>query len=524
MTSATPSDPARDRPAARSTWLLFAAISAMLSLVVLTRPDILITSDTLPLGEFVWDLIHHGAVWDVFQQSHSPCLFPDLLIQWPIHALTGSWRIASTVLAILFVTWLTGLATWIAARLAGCGMLIATLSAALVLIPILTIAAVTAPTETGELGGSGLFLPNLFAFMPGGYHGGPALLGFTGACLASPEARLTPAVRATALAVICWGLGLSDLLGVGFLMVPLTVANLGRVWATRKDLAATASVTLISWLGYGLGMLCQLSLPRQPIQHYPLEKIPTHAGLFLVSFGRHPDMLLLLVLGFTILGRNLSRLGLTGCLRAWWPAFTTVTAAGSLCLCIGVYEDIWTFRYAQPFVWWPVFLATAWLAESLNRDPARWRMLAFPVAGGLAVVCVVLGAFPPRLLTWQVPLARCLTHAGLTAGLAPFWPARQAMAVTDWRIQIEPLGPGGEPLIWGNDRTWFAHDIHDPSRRPDYRFVVVGDLPRDKLEAGFGPADRIVRCDGQEIWVYDKDGAIWRALSRMAPDLVPPER
>jgi hypothetical protein len=73
MTSATPSDPARDRPAARSTWLLFAAISAMLSLVVLTRPDILITSDTLPLGEFVWDLIHHGAVWDVFQQSHSPC-------------------------------------------------------------------------------------------------------------------------------------------------------------------------------------------------------------------------------------------------------------------------------------------------------------------------------------------------------------------------------------------------------------------------------------------------------------------
>jgi hypothetical protein len=510
------------RPADRVAWLLFGTTGLLLSLIVLTRPDILITSDTLPLGEFVWDLIHHGQVWFVFQQSHSPCLFPDLLIQWSVHVLTGSWRLASTVLEVVMVVWLTGLATWITARIAGCGLMTATLAAGLLLTPILLIAAVTAPTEIGELGGSGLFLPSLFAFMVGGYHGGPALLGFTGACLASPDTRLAPKLRIPLLAIVCWGLGLSDLLGVGFLMVPLSIASFGRVWALRRDLGPTALLNLVAWAAYGLGLLCQSGLPRQPILHYPLADVPWHIVLFLANLGRHPDMMLLLVLGLTVIGRTHSRHGLKGCAGAWWPVFAAVSGGGSLSLCAGIYGDIWAFRYAQPFVWWPVFLASAWLAERLNRDPIRSRALAFPLVGGLAAACVVLGAFPPKLMTWQTSLARCLTATGLKAGVAGFWPARQTMALTDWRIQIEPLAPDGVPLLWGNDPTWFAHDIHDPTHRPDYRFVVTDGLPKASLLAAFGPADRIQRCDGHETWIYDQPGAVYQGLSRMAPDLAPP--
>ena len=116
-------------------------------------------------------------------------------------------------------------------------------------------------------------------------------------------------------------------------------------------------------------------------------------------------------------------------------------------------------------------------------------------------------------------MATCLERAGLTAGLADFWFARETNAASDWRIQVQTIDGVGEARVWGNDRMWYSEDIHDPARRPDYRFIVMDRLPADRMLAVYGAPDRVMVCATSDVWVYDDSRRLFHGLRAASPFL-----
>ena len=263
-------------------------------------------------------------------------------------------------------------------------------------------------------------------------------------------------------------------------------------------------------------------LYRQAMPKPSVADMLAHAHRFLTGPGQHTLMPLLLLVALLAPGIAVWRRGPRGFLGDFWPVFAATSAIGSLALTMAMYLDTWSYRYALPLLWWSFFQVAALLSEALGRYPAA-RPAAAPGACLLLWLLVrQMWTSPvPRLFDWTTPLATCLEQEGPRAGLADYWLAHQTSAATGWRLQIDPIFDTGEARVWGNNRMWFTHDIHDDTRRPSYRFVVMDRLAPDGIARAYGLPDRGLTCGASTIWVYEGPDALWRGLVRASPLMAP---
>ena len=498
---------------------------AVLSLFLLDRPDFLISSDTLLPAEFVWDALHHAYAWSGFQQSRVPSIFPDLLVFAAVQAVTESWRIAMAIWVFVALGWLMAVASWITARIAQCSGATATFAVLLLVMAVL-VAASQGFLAFAHMSDSNLDVsPYLIILLPN-CHSGPFLVGLTAAAVARHATELTT-VSATArvlatiaLVLLSAAMCVSDLLCITSLLLPLTAALVAGLSVGAVTRRTAVRVLFAAWGGGAAGWICVQMLNRQSLPfptRYEIEwaivRLPTH----LVG---HPGMLIV-VSGLALaLATDAWRRGIRGWLASFWSVFAATGALGSLAITMLLYVDAWSYRYALPFLWWTVILAAAELARVCDRRPLL--LLRLPVAmstAGLAVVWLSQGVHVPRLLHWMSPFATCLQKAGLHAGLADYWVARETAAASDWQLQVDQLAATGAAFYWGNDQFWFAHDIHDSARRPPYRFIVMDRLPAPQITAVYGRPDHVMMCGTTGVWVYDDSNQLYRNLERASPSL-----
>ncbi len=496
----------------------------VLSLFFLDRPDFLISSDTLLQAEFVWDALHHGYAWSGFQQSRVPSIFPDLLVFAAVQAATGSWRIAMAIWVYLVLVTLTAVASCITARIARSTGATA-MFAVLLSVMLVLVAASLGFLRFAPMMDSNLYVsPYLIILLPN-YHSGPFLIGLIAAVVASraieaPAASGKPRPSAAvALALLSAAMCVSDLLCITSLLLPLTAALVAGLSVGAVTRSTTIRLLCAAWGGGAIGWSGVQMLNRQPLPfptRYEIEwaivRLPTH----LVD---HPGMLIVLGGLALALAADVWRRAIRGWLASFWSVFAATSALGSLAITMLLYVDAWSYRYALPFLWWTVILAAAALARVCDRRPLLLRLPVATITAGLAVVWLSQGVHAPRLLRWDLPLALCLQRAGLHAGLADYWVARRTAAASDWQLQVDQLAASGAAFYWGNDRFWFAHDVHDGARPPPYRFIVMDELPTQQITAVYGRPDHVMLCDATEVWVYDDPHRLYHDLERASPSL-----
>jgi hypothetical protein len=243
---------------------------------------------------------------------------------------------------------------------------------------------------------------------------------------------------------------------------------------------------------------------------------------FSTSVLHHPSLMIVGGGLALALASDAWRLGPRGWLASFWPVFATTSALGSLAVTILnwiPYDNFWGYRYALPFLWWTVILAAAALARLCHRRPVLLRLPVATFIAGLALADLATGLHVPRLFDWKSPLASCLQNTGLRAGLADYWVARKTSAASDWQLQIEQISETGAAYFLVNDRLWFTHDIHDGSRRPPYRFIIMDRLPGQQITAAYGPPDHVMMCGSTAVWIYDDSNRLYHNLERASPSL-----
>ena len=483
------------------------AAFALTAWFVCDRPALLISSDTLFPAEFVWDLLHHDNAWSGFEQPHIPSFFPDLAVFGPVQTLTGNWRAGFAAWVFVALTWLVLILRQIIGQIAGIDAEAATRPALAALLPI---AAAAAPVKA--------IFPFLFVLLP--YtHGGSLLLALSAAVITSPGCRWPPEARMLALVPLCFAAALSDQLFAGYFLVPATLALGGQV--LTRAIGGPIALRLIAgaWSGAVLGLVCVEGLDRQIMLFPPLAELPLRYGRFFLALPQTPAMAVTLGVFALSISVEAWRRGWRGFIAGFWPVFALVSSLGSLSLTILLYEDIWSWRYALPLLWWSVTMGATLTARA--SFPMASPISGRAVAAGFALICLVMGPRVPRLFHWNAPLATCLRDAGLRTGLADFWVARATSAASDWQLQIQQIDSHGAARIWGNNRFWFTRDIHDGAQRPEYRFVVLDGLPETRIAAAYGAPDRVMMCGTVRVWIYNDPDQVYANLRRASPSMEP---
>jgi len=496
--------------AGRLALLLFA--SSLLVLAVWNHPDFVISSDTLLPAALTWDLLHHHDAWGSFQQARVPSFFPDLAAYGLFQALTGSWRAATGLWTLTMVGWLIGISAWLSSRLANSARWPAAVACLVIIVPLLAMgAAEVGPSMDLQQLGHLPLLPYLIVLLPF-THGGPFLLALTTAALTLGPARSRASFKVLLLAIFSFMLGLSDLLVVASLLLPMTTAlfcgmSVGTVTKRRFKWLVGAA-----WTGAGFGWACAETLDRQAIPYPPIGSIPHYALRWLNGLERHPVMIVAVAALILAVAADVRQRGWRGWLGNSWSVFAATSALGALLITVLLYENMWSYRYALPFLWWPIILAAAGLTKFIA-DYNWLRLTAIPACSAIGLLCAMPNLEEPALLRWQSPLARCLTNAGMHAGLAEYWLARVVTASTDWDIQVNQITPAGTAYIWGNDRSWFDHDIHNVSLQPPYDFIVMDHLDKSRILAIYGAPSGKLACGASTVWLYDDATEVNEALS-----------
>ncbi|HTH98085.1 MAG TPA: hypothetical protein VL574_11770 [Stellaceae bacterium] len=490
----------------------FALMLFPCSLVVLAvwnHPDFLISSDTLLPAALTWDLLHHHDAWSNFQQARVPSFFPDLTLYGLFQAVTDSWRVAMGLWTLTIIGWLIGIATWLSSRLAGTRPWPAALACLLLIMPLLILGStgVGPSMDLDRLSHLPLF-PYLIILLPF-THGGPFLLALATAAFAS-KTPMTP-YRAVLLGVGSFALGLSDLLVVANLLLPLTLALAAGLHVGRVSKQRLGWLTASAWVGAGLGWAFAQTLDRQPVPYPPIAEIPHYVFRWLLDLERHPVMVLVVLALILAVAADMRWRGWKAWLGSFWSVFAATNAVTALLMTALLYNNMWSYRYALPCLWWPVILAAAGLSRIIaDRDLLRRSVIPACLAFGL--LCALPQPETPALFRWQSPLAACLERSGLHAGLAEYWWARLLTASTDWKLQVNQITPWGTAYIWGNDRSWFSHDIHDVALQPPYDFIVMDNIDQSQITTIYGEPDDTLTCGTSTVWLYDDPAQVNQAL------------
>jgi len=321
----------------------------------------------------------------------------------------------------------------------------------------------------------------------------------------------------------------SDLmLGVWFVLPAIMTGGL-YYWAVRE------SRTLCVTLGLGLaaiaGFLIESNLHTVREKylaanvHTATESLPwlaVHTDMGLTD-GDYPA---LLVLGFSLVLllrgafllqrlirlRNLSQRQLLEMLLAG------MLAAGVLAPVVtGMLASFSTLRYwmiAYLLVpLWVMILTLQWLQDAgvLGRRYLRVTWYSIAVLG----LAFYLFLFMPRAvaiwkrMTVDHSLVSCLKREGVDAGFADYWNAKFLMLLSNGSVHMVQIQSDGSPWRWNTNEAWL-YKRTDIAAVPEFHFILPQNLDQTMLTKTYGVPTKIVLCDGQAVWVYDRTIS-WRS-------------
>jgi hypothetical protein len=98
-------------------------------------------------------------------------------------------------------------------------------------------------------------------------------------------------------------------------------------------------------------------------------------------------------------------------------------------------------------------------------------------------------------------------HYHLKNGLAEFWNVRSVRMLSKNGLVITQINNNLDFQNLSDNRRFFYEDVkHKTPYR--YQFIIVDNLPREKIKTVVGKPDSIVHCDNREIWLYaEKDSS-----------------
>ena len=481
--------------------------------------NILLNADSLLPAQFIQDLMHHAHAWTGFQLPRVPSLFPDLLVEGIVQAITGSWRIGYLAYVVFLLALLAAVAVLVIDATLRCGALAGSMIFLGVAIPVLAI----------ELATPALFVLHVNTFVLA-THGGQLCLSIL---LLYLVWRLCNR-PSLANHVLVFGIGaaavLSDRLSCVTYVGPAIAGICWVHWRGMLDRrrAAWALFTVIASAIAGWMLLAGLhTQPALPIDRRPWRHVFIFLAELRLLLATEPLAWLIAVaplLSFIatrpgmVLRAAGKRTALTDAMEFWWIVASTASVAGIGATAL-LYNDMPSYRYAGAALWWPLIMTSLALARLLGR-----RIGAIGTAGLGAIVLalgIASGAMPPRLMSWRNTLTDCLMRArhtaGLHAGLAEYWFARPIAAGSDWTLHVDQVTPDGRARYWGNNRFSFIDD--DGNGPPAYNFFVMAGMDRRIVSERYGAPVRTLACDGAEIWIYDDPSKLRDALVRNSPDL-----
>lgn len=513
--------------------------------------DEVLNSDTLLPAAYVWDLIHHHKAWQWFQFPRIPSLFPDLLVYGLVQWASGDWRWGHFAYGCFALLALCALSAAIIAQIAACNLVRAGQSFLLLALPLLGFEMLA--TGGGE---AGLHLLILYPVS----HGGPFLFGLA-ILLCAGAGSQTPGFARMALVALLVALGIwSDRL-----LLLVTVLPLACEFALRRrarDLCCIALLAAAAALGWW--PLDSLLL-REPDLRIIWRDVPDHAWQMLRSpfFPLGAEAPVTILLGLFLPLAWLVRwrpLHWRACLapdHRWWR-MAMIGLSLSMVATSLVYEDVPSYRYLSPLLWWPLIFCAAALARRLPAGPAPALLLGM---GGILSVAAYAtdGWQAPKILTARDPLVQCLEEArrnhGLRAGLGEYWFARYAEAMSDWRLQLDQVTVAGAAYLWGNDPFWYFRDIQQGERPVERNFLLMVSHPDSEtlmlrygptlgqkrlnaflgfdpelMLARYGAPDRQLNCpassgssrmrgESVSIWIYDDPDALQERMLVASPFL-----
>ena len=482
-----------------------------------------VQSDSLLPALAVWDYsTHHGALGE-FQLAAVPSIVPDLLVYAAVQLASGSWRLATLAFggaALLAIVVLGGV---IVRDITGCAW--RTGAQCVLLLALLCVMLELPVTEASK---------HLLLFVPV-QHGGSFILSLATLSLARswldrPRKRILLSVLG-----LCFAAVISDPLFLITAIAPLLAALVYLMARKRITSGMAGSMLAGLFVAVAAARFLDLALVREPVSGVAWLSVPERADRFLGSMWEIAaaapltvvlvDVLpLIALLAYpSMIRRSVRRGESQGAAEFWWVA----SASGVLATLLAIplyYVDLASYRYASAVLWWPLI----WAAAALAR--AAGSMRGYVSGAALSGVTVVLGfAFfrggphAPAVLDWRHPLEVCLSQsgglAGLRAGLADYWNARAIEASSDWRLQVDQIKPDGSANYWGNNRSWYWHNIHDGSRPPEYNYIVMDGLDEAAIRARYGSPDQILDCAGASVWIYDDPAEVRQVLLSLSPIL-----
>lgn len=483
---------------------------------IFSRPDLVaqfVNSDSLQPAHMAWDMTRHSYAVPNFQWSRVPSLL-DLIFFFAMDWASVSWRMAFLAYTCLVAVGTILSLGWVVARMRGSayrdGVFWAGIGVTIAFLTLMA-GAVHAPKEAS------LWVPQALLFYCN-FHGNAFVLSVVASCTGLGAMR-GDRRQAWITWVVCAVGMFSDTIFPGNFLVPFVLAGLILAWRYRgTETAPTYKSVLIfavkASLACAIGWAAKLPLFIQKMQLLS-PGVQKSLTLFLEDLPRAPWIVALLaltmMLSLVVLWRlrpSAEKLTPTSVeIDREWLALTGLGASiGTLGLMLLVlYAEPDAFRYALPFLWWPVTIALG-----LFPLPSGQKSVAFTAAVSAAAVLAV-SALPlaaPIVLNWRTPLEKCLSahrgEWGLKAGLSPYWQSRETMASSDWKLQVDQVDENGYAYIWGNNFAAYAHDMTAPERPPVYNFVLANEkIDMVLLEVFFGAPVRHETCAGYDVLIYD---------------------
>jgi hypothetical protein len=490
--------------------------------------SLIIQSDSLLPAALVEHFLRHGYALSGFQLPRVPSFVPDMVVYGVVQTISGDWRVAALVYGILAPIGISLAAGWIINAMTRCGFAVGVQ----LFLPIMIGSLLFASWRFVDLSPD---IALLFIVLPV-THGGPFVLSLFAACCVWAELRHSTITRRLAIPVVTAIGTQSDLLFVTGFVMPMTVAVVRGIW-TRVIAPRRGTVLLIGmYIGAAVGWWSTRMMFLQGLPPMRLSSTPNRVRLFVVESITEPTMIVALCATmFVCVVAIRPRILMSRLPAAFRPfadaySFWWTFGASAALIAIGVtaalYQDVGSYRYAFPMMWWPPILAASAIAPFASGRRSGLSTVALVGIAAFVACRSSYGGFQkPALLAWRSPLEVCLSDAsktlGLRAGLAEYWKARLVAASSDWRMQVGQVTMRGEAYIWGNDPRSYLQDILKANTRPPYNFIIMDRLDAASILERYGKPDHVLDCPSSSVWVYDDTALFYAHFIAASPALAP---
>jgi hypothetical protein len=494
---------------------MMAMTVVLIMFVILGNPramDVFVTSDTLLPAHMAWDLHHHAYAWANFQWPRVPSL-PDLLFFGAMELFGINWRISLAIYTCLMAIILTVLTALVANRIrqASFHSTLFWTSSAFNVALLISAIGLQSSGPAGEAWYVAL-IPIVCVT-----HGNALLLSLA-AYWQAFDAIQGDQKRAAATWTICAVGTFSDGLFYIYFLIPMlsvvgfafirshfgSCAGPSGVLALKPGIAR--DVLLRTIIACGVGTVAQGFLFRQGFSGMKLRGIAMNVADMandIVSIPWITVSFVLLIVASIMTVRRIFQMGWRLDERSAVSLCGLLPSLLGLALLGMLYVDPMSYRYALPFLWWPVIFAIGFLPQTSLMKAQLVAILLIAIA----ILCLPLSA--PKLLRWKSPIDQCIQEnvraLQLEAGLATFWWSRSLMASRDWTIQVDQITGDGTIYVWGNNREAYRRDIRDSAAPAPYNFILIDPtIATQSILAKFGSPNRVASCHDLSIWKYDR--------------------